>query len=237
MPVRVLTDACVYIGAYDYTGQSNTAQLNATGANLDKTTFRSGGWNEGAMGLKTVDFQVAGFWPPDASSAGFDQIGSANEVHTLASSETEGEPCDMWQGVRYNPQLFGDVGVLAPYSVSSYGDDGLGVVRGALLKEMATVSATGATGTAVQLGAVAAGQYLYATFHVFTAATTITAVLESDNASNFPTAATQITFGPYTTTGGRWGVRVAGPITDDWYRFRITTITGSFVIAGAAGIR
>ena len=102
---------------------------------------------------------------------------------------------------------------------------------------MATVSATGATGTGVQVGTVAAGQYLYASFHVFTAGTTITAVLESDNASNFATAATQMTFGPYTTTGGRWGVRVAGPITDDYYRFRITTITGSFVIAGAAGIR
>lgn len=237
MPVRVLTDAFVYIGAYDYTGQSNTVQLGSEAVNLDKTTFRSGGWNEGAMGLKSVDFSVAGFWPPDASSEGFDQVGSANEVHTVGSSETEGEPCDLWQGVRYNPQLFAPVGDLAPFSVSSYGDDGIGVVRGMLFKEMATVNGTGATGTAIQLGAAAAGQYLYATFHVFTAATTITAVLESDNASNFPSATTQITFGPYTTTGGRWGARVAGPITDDWFRFRITAVTGSFVIAGAAGIR
>lgn len=237
MPVRVLTDACVYIGAYDYTGQTNQAKIASEGVNLDKTTFRSGGWNEGTIGLKSVDFQVSGFWPPDANSGGFDQIGAANEVHTVAMSETEGEPAEMWQGVRYNPQIGAAVGDLAPFSVSSYGDDGIGVVRGALLKEMATVSGTGATGTGVQLGAVAAGQYLYATFHVFTAGTTITAVLESDNASNFPTATTQITFGPYTTTGGRWGVRVAGPVTDDWYRFRITAITGSFIIAGAAGIR
>jgi hypothetical protein len=237
MPVRVLTDACVYIGAYDYTGQTNQAKISAEGVNLDKTTFRSGGWTEGTIGLKSVDFQVSGFWPPDATSAGFDQIGSANEVHPVATSETEGEPAEIWQAVRYNPQLFGGVGELAPYSVSSYGDDGIGVVRGFLLKEMATVSATGATGTALQLGAVAAGQYLYASFHVFTAGTTITAVLESDNASNFLSATTQITFGPYTTTGGRWGVRVAGPVTDDWYRLRITTITGSFVIACAAGIR
>lgn len=237
MPVRVLTDAFIYIGAYDYTGQSNQATITADGVNLDKTTFRSGGWNEGTIGLKSVDFQVSGFWPPDATSAGFDQIGSANEVHTVGSSETEGDPCDMWQGVRYNPQLFGEVGTLAPFSVNSYGDDGIGMVRGVLLKEMATVSATGATGTANQLGAVAAGQYLYATFHVFTAGTTITAVLESDADNTFGSATTQITFGPYTTTGGRWGVRVAGPITDEWYRLRVTTVTGSFVIACAAGIR
>lgn len=237
MPVRVLTDACVYIGAYDYTGQTNQAKISADAVNLDKTTFRSGGWNEGQMGLKSVDFQVAGFWPPDATSAGFDQIGSANEVHTVAMSETEGEPCEMWQGVRYNPQIGAAVGDLAPFSVSSYGDDGVGVVRGFLLKEMATVSATGATGTSNQIGAVSAGQYLYATFHVFTAGTTITAVLESDSDNTFGSATTQITFGPYTTTGGRWGVRVPGPITDTWYRLRITTITGSFVIAGAAGIR
>jgi hypothetical protein len=237
MPVRVLTDAFVYIGAYDYTGQTNEAQITAEAVNLDKTTFRSGGWNEGTMGLKSVDFNVSGFWPPDTTSAGFDQIGETNEVHTVGTSETEGDPCEMWQGVRYNPQIGAPVGDLAPFSVNSYGTDGVGVVRGFLLKEMATVSAIGATGTALELGAVAAGQYLYASFHVFTAGTTITAVLESDADNTFGSATTQITFGPYTTTGGRWGTRVAGPVTDTWYRLRVTSVTGSFVIACAAGIR
>jgi hypothetical protein len=111
------------------------------------------------------------------------------------------------------------------------------MVRGFLLKGMATVSAAGATGTALQLGAVSAGQYLYASFHVFTAGTTITGVVESDADNTFGSATTQITFGPYTTVGGRWGVRVAGPVTDTWYRLRLTTCTGSFVIACAAGIQ
>ena len=133
MPVRVLTDAFVYMGAYDYTGQTNQAQLNVSAVNLDKTTFRSAGWNEGAMGLKSTDFQVSGFWPTDSSSAGFDQIGSENETHTIGESETEAEPCEMWQGVRYNPQIGAAVGDLAPFSVSSYGTDGVGVVRGFLL--------------------------------------------------------------------------------------------------------
>lgn len=237
MPVRVLTNAFAYIGAYDYTGQSNQAALSCEATNLNATNFRSGGWTEGRMGLKTSTLNLQGFWPNDASSAGFDQISDASEVHTVGSLETEGEPCDLWQAGRYNPQLFGGVGELAPFTVTSQGMDGLGMVRGFLLKEMATVSATGATGTAIELGAVAAGQYLYASFHVFTAATTITAVLESDVDNTFGSATTQVTFGPYTTVGGRWGVRVAGPVTDTWYRLRISSITGSFVIACAAGIQ
>jgi hypothetical protein len=37
--------------------------------------------------------------------------------------------------------------------------------------------------------------------------------------------------------GGTWGTRVAGPITDPWYRLRVTAITGTHTIACVAGIR
>jgi hypothetical protein len=113
----------------------------------------------------------------------------------------------------------------------------VGGVRGRVMKTKAVVSATGATGTAQQLGAVASGQYLYAAFHEFVAGTTITGVLESNVDNTFGSPTTRITFGPITTQGGTWGTRVAGPITDTWYRLRITAITGSHTIACVAGIK
>jgi hypothetical protein len=46
-----------------------------------------------------------------------------------------------------------------------------------------------------------------------------------------------MTFGPITTVGGTWGTRVAGAITDTWWRLRVTAITGTFQIACAAGFK
>jgi hypothetical protein len=92
-------------------------------------------------------------------------------------------------------------------------------------------------GTGYQLGAVAATQYLYGALHIFTAGTTITVVLESDDNAGFSSATTRATLGPLTTTGGTWATRVAGAITDDYYRFRVTAITGTFSVAGSAGIK
>jgi hypothetical protein len=37
--------------------------------------------------------------------------------------------------------------------------------------------------------------------------------------------------------GGYWATRVAGPITDPWYRLRVTAITGTATIAAIVGIR
>lgn len=238
MPVKVLTDAFVYVDGYDFTGDSNQVRLSCEATAQDVTTMRSGGWNESVMGLKSSQFDASGFWSSDADAQLFPNLGTANLAHTVGPAEEEGGRCDIWLAGNYTVPLFGvDVGGVAPYTIGTKGTDGVGVVSARLIKEKATVSATGATGAEVQLGAVSATQFLYATFHIFTAGTTITAVLESDADDTFGSATTRITFGPLTTAGGTYATRVAGPVTDDWYRLNVTTCTGSFVIACAAGIQ
>jgi hypothetical protein len=237
MPVKVLTDAFVYVDLYDFTGDSNTARISCEARVENITNFRSAGWTENTMTLKSSTLDASGFWSQGVDAVYFPNLGT-QYVHTVGPSEEEGGRCQIWQAANFTGPLFGpEVGGVAPYAIASQGTDGVGIVSAKLIKEMATVSATGATGAEVQLGAVSATQYLYASFHVFTAGTTITAVLESDSDDTFGSATTRITFGPYTTTGARWATRVAGPITDTWYRLNVTTCTGSFVIACAAGIQ
>jgi hypothetical protein len=240
MAVFSLTDCFVHVAGYDFTTDSNNAVLSGDAAALDKTTFGSGGWQELATGLKSTQFQMGGFWQSDTDQAvdpqAFAALG-ASKVVTFGPVETEGQPAYMFQALGSQYVLGGQVGDLAPFTLQAQGSDGQGVVRGALLKSRGTVSATGAIGTGVQLGAVSATQYLYATFHVFSSGTTLTAVLESDDNAGFTSATTRATIGPLTTTGGTWITRVAGAITDDYYRLRVTAITGSFIVAGAAGIK
>lgn len=234
-----------FVAGYDFTTDANSAALSMEAAALDATTFQApgstdDGWTKVAPGLKSSQFAMGGLWQSAADQAvdpqAFAALG-ASKVLTMAPSGVEGDVAYLWQAMGTSYQLGGQVGDLAPFQLQASGSDGSGVVRGALLKARGTVSATGATGTAVELGAVGADQYLYASLHVFSAGTTITVVLESDEDGDFNSATTRATFSGVTTTGGTWATRVAGSITDTYYRFRVSAITGSFIVAGAAGIR
>lgn len=237
-----LTNAFIYVHSHDFTGDSNELQVPMEVASLDKTNFRSGGWTELHPGLKKVEPQVKGNWGAGADSVdalSFADLGVANRVWTVGPAETEGEVAYLLRAgnLSYVP-LEGAVGDLARFTLSGHGTDGVGVARGRLIKKLGSVNATGALGTAQQLGAVGSTQSLYATFHVFgTPGTSITILVESDDNSGFTSATTRATIGALTAAGGTWVTPVAGPITDDWWRLRVSAITGTFTVAGALAIQ
>lgn len=238
-----LTNAFVYMAGHDFTADTNEVTVTCAGDAKDATNFRSGGWKEFRMGLKQTDFNMKGFWQSATADAVdpelFNNLGVGQRVTTVAADETEGQPALIIQEMPATYTLFPDgIGEMAGFTLQGANSDKYGVVRGTLLKEYGVVSATGATGTGVQVGAVSSTKYLYATFHVFgTPGTTITAVIESAAANTFVGATTRITFGPITTAGGTFATPVLGPITDTWWRVRITAITGTFTIASAIGIQ
>lgn len=243
MSTIALLNAFSYVDAHDFTGDTNQISLNMEAAALDKTTFRSSGWTELVGGLKTSTFDQSGYWQagtdqvdPDA----FTNLATRNRVHTMGPVETEQNTAYMWQAGHFSYQLLGTLGELAPFTLQSQGTDGVGVLRGQLAKELGNVSATGATGSAVNLGAGSAGDFLYMAFHVFSAGTTISAKIQSDNAEAFSSPADVVgaTVGPITTTGGTWMTRVdASAISDTWFRLNVTAITGTFSIAAAMAIQ
>lgn len=248
MAEQAVINAFAYLGGHDFTGDINQWSMDGGAEAKVKTTFGSaklnGGRNEYKMGLKTTALAMSGF--TDMSATGQDvelftaYSARTARVVTIGNDEVEGSPCCMAQQLTgsYTPGGGGAVGELSAFSWNGFGSDSAGGVRGVLLKETGTVSATGATGTGVQIGAVSATQYLYATLHLLgTAGTTITVVLESDDNAGFTSATTRITFGPLTAVGGTWATPVAGSITDTYWRFRVTAITGTWTVAGAAGIQ
>lgn len=240
MTTFALTDATTYIGSYDMTGDGNEISLEMDVEELDSTVFGGGGYRGRKGGLKTVSLDYNGFYQAGSGTiddATFPNLGSAGQITTITPQGAEGGTAYMLQTGRFKYELFGEVGILTPFSLGMMHTDPIGIVRGQLTKAKGNVSATGATGTALTLPAVGATEYLYATFHVFSAGTTITAVVESDDSGAFGSATTQISFTGVTSAGGTWGTRVAGPITDTSYRLRVTAITGTFQIACAVGVR
>lgn len=240
MPLVSLTDAYCYCAGYDFTTDTNSATLNTDVAQLDATTFGSGGWQELAGGLKTSALSWAGFWQAAATgdqavdNQAFASLGTS-QVYTFGAVETENQPAYMLNAMKSQYVLGGTVGDLAPFSLAANAATPDGTIRGRLAKARGTVSAVGQLGTELNLGALTSSQFLYATFHVFSPGTTITVALQSDDSSAFTTPTVQATIGPLTTSGGTWVPRIAGPLTDTWYRFVVTAITGSFTVAGAIG--
>ena len=234
-----------WVAGYDLGPDLTDMSLPIEAEELDDTRFGMTGRSRRA-GLETVSAAVGGLLQLGSGLVEetlWSGLSDARQLVTLTSDGTVGQVAYFFQGrsFKFTP-ISGAVGTLAPFTLDIQGVRGnatlsAGAVRGRVLAAKASVSATGVLGSSYQLGALSASQYLYAGLHVFTAGTTVTVVLESAPASNFASATTRVTFGPLTTTGGTWATRVAGAVTDTWWRLRVTAITGTFSLAGVAGIK
>lgn len=244
MGVYALTNATIYGAGYDFTADSNKVALNVEVEELDSTTFVTGtgpGYRSRIGGLRSVELAVDGLWQSAISAAPdpqlFPNLATVDQAWTVSPDGQAGSVAYLAQLGEFSYHAFGQVGDLTPFTVDTMGTNGVGVVRGQITKAKGVVSATGALGSGPQLGAVGSSQYLYGVVHIFSAGTTITIVLESDDNSGFSSATTVQTIGPLTAAGGTWVTRTAGSLTDDYYRYRITAITGSFTLAASIGIQ
>ena len=241
MTTFVMTDVTTYVGGYDFTTDLNKVTVKAEVDDLDATTFGGGGYKARLGGLRDVMADLGGFWQSAISAAVdpqiFSELGTADRPVTVMPTPTEASVAYMFLGAKFSYEMFGQVGEITPFSLSMKGTNTYGLVRGQLAKARGNVSATGAAGSVLSLGAVGAGQYLYAALHVFSAGTTITVQVQSDDSGAMSSPTTRGTIGPVTTAGGTWLVRVAGPITDTFWRLNVSAITGTFNVAGAIGIQ
>lgn len=244
MASTILKNQRIWCGGYDMTTDLNRAGLDLSHDEQDDTRFQpigSGGARARVCGLEDVSLSLGGFYASGAVSVDANAFagwsGGLEEPLSLPFDGAEGNSAYILRGGKFKYSLGGQVGANTPISLDVKGTNGeTAVARGLVTKTAGVVNATGATGTGVQLGAVSASQYLYCALHVFAAGTTITAVIESAATNAFGANTTRLTFGPITTVGATM-LRVAGPITDTWYRLRVTAITGSFTIAAVPAIK
>jgi hypothetical protein len=211
----------------------NKASLKSSAAELDTTTFGQT-YHTRLGGLRSAAVAWDGFWTSVPDAAQFAQLGTAGQAATICPQGAEGNIAYLFQADQFTYDQFGKVGDAAPFSATLAQSDGkTGLIRGQLGALNRVVSATGQVGSILTMTSVGATQFLYATFHVLVAATTITIQVQSAPAANFAAPTTQATIGPLTVTGGTFMTRVAGPITDTFWRFNCSAQTGSFTVSGA----
>jgi hypothetical protein len=237
------TNITTWLGGYDLTGDLNQTSLNLATDPQMCTPYGSTAQKRVA-GLRDVEAQVDGYWQSDTDAvdpAVFDGLTTLQAV-THTPTGTELDVAWFYQTKTFTYQMFGQVGEVVPFSVSAQGVRGngtlsVGAVRGRLLAAKGDISATGATGSGYQIGAVASGQYLYAVVHCFAIGTSFTLQIQSDDNSGFTSPTTRMTLGSVTAVGGTWGTRVAGPVTDDWWRVNVSAVTGTSTVAVAVGVK
>lgn len=231
----VLTDATVFAGAIDLTTNLNKVTVASSTDEVDATTFGAGGWRKRLGGLKSADIQHEGFVDyPDPDATLFADF-SQQRVFTVAPTGADGDVAYFCNATRfgYTP-MDANIGEMAKFSGDVMSSDRYGLIRGRLL--LPKQSVTGAhNGTGVQIGAVGSAQKLYVAVHVFTAGTTADVIVESDDNSGFTSATTRAT-ATVSAVGGTFVTPVAGAITDDYWRVRTASVTGTFSIAAAVGI-
>lgn len=248
MGTYAATKHATWFSGYDMTGDSNSTTLAIELEALENTVFTSNPvpGRRRAAGLEDVQGGVEGFWdsgPGTIDPTAFSALDGATQAITQSVSGAAGDVAYLYQSRVFSYQTFlTAIGQMAPFALSMQGTKGngtnsVGAVRGRVLKAKGTVSATGATGSVVQVGAVGSGQYLYAAVHVFSAPTTVTLQIQSDDNAGMTSPTTRMTVGPITAVGGTWATRVAGPITDDFWRVNVSAITGTSQIAVAIGIK
>jgi hypothetical protein len=241
-----LANTC-WVGAYDLGTDLRSMSMPISYDELVDTRYAMTGQSRVA-GLETVAGAVAGY----------NQLGAGLVEETISAQFTAGsvQPVTMspdglagsvgWMWLAKHFKLTttdGPVGSLAPFSVAMSsaraggGIAAVGAVRGRVLKPKGTISATGATGSVVQVGAVPSGAYLYAVVHTFAIGTSFTLQVQSDDNNGMSSPTTRATIGSITSAGGTWMTRVAGPITDDYWRINVSAVTGTSTIAVAIGIK
>lgn len=228
MATKVFTDGRLYAGAYNLSGQTNQVTMEIEADELDVSSIQDA-WDATVLGRKRATLAVNGWW---ASGAGlpdnlFTLLGTSGVVCTVLPSGTDGEIGYAVQAlpVKYSPGP-GEAGGVIPFSVEAKGNVGRAIKGTVLHDDSAAVTTTG-NGTGRQLGAVAAGQRVYASLHVFDVsggAPTLDVTLESDTAG-FASPSTRITFAQATAATSEWK-EVAGAITDDWWRV-VHTVGGT----------
>lgn len=234
MSKLVLLDTRVFVAGADFSGSENKIELEEEAEVKAVTNFRSGGAEENLAGIAKVNIAAAGQWEAgdagkvdDAIWAGRRRAEPWSVGPTGASDLAPGNLMWLTSAIREKATIWGGVGEVAGWDATAKGTWPL--VRGQSAHASGVPRTATGSGSSLQLGAVAADQHLYANLHVVsvagTSTPTITAKVQSDNATGFPSATDRGSFAAKTAIGGE-SIRVAGPVTDDWWRVS-WTITGS----------
>lgn len=234
----------LFTGSADLTTVNNKVDVKAEAERQDATAFTPSGvvWKETLTGLRMTEISAEGQWEAGdlgkVDNVSWADLGSVTPWTICPAGASVSDLAYLTGLLRGEYQLGGSLGEVAPWTAG--GDGTYPLIRGVVGHPPGTARTATGTGTSIQLGAVASGQALYAGLHVLSVSGTtpsLTARIESDNATGFPSAVTAGTFTAATALTSQF-LRIPGPITDDWFRvaWTISGTTPSFLFLVSLGI-
>lgn len=241
MSHQVIRNARLWLAEYELGGHVNVAALAYGAEALDDTVLRDSS-RARLGGLKTVALQMEGFMEagvgmPDTGLEANISVADIPASLCPIVGAAEGDRAFTFRAHLGEYQFGGAIGVNAPFSAGAEAGQGP-LVRG-ILGHHDTRTASG-NGSGYELGALSAAQRLYAALHVLEVdgtTPTLDVKIQSDSASNFPSATDRITFAQKTAVGSAWG-SVLGAVADTFWRvnFTIGGTTPSFRFVVVMGI-
>jgi len=231
MAKNPITNATIWYGGVDLSGDTNEVTLSADVEALLCTNFASAGWDESTGGLKSAEAALKVFLSDQIEPDNI--LDSVQDVPLTVTLNRPAAVGDLAWGMdvlraQYVRRM--QVGQLYGGDIN-FANHNSPLLRGEILEfqDDATASGDGGTGTQF-VGGVSATQRLYAFLHVTVLTGTLTSAdfkIVSDSANTFAaTPEDQITFTQLTSTGEAYeiGTSVAGPITDEYYRAEWTFV-------------
>lgn len=224
MATQVISNAKLWLGKYDVSGDINALAMRY-GADMQDATTIGDTSRVRRAGLKSFGLQLDGFVNlgtgllDDAANGLVGATDTPVVIGPLTGADGELAYASLLEVASYAPGA--KVGDMYAFSVSGEGSGDL--IRGTLMHQ-ATRTATG-TGTIRQLGAVSATQKLYAGLIVTSAAGTTPALdvtVQSAASAGFGTPSTRMTFSTANAAGAQWASPVAGAITHQYWRVSYT---------------
>ncbi|HCA86375.1 MAG TPA: hypothetical protein DEQ61_13245 [Streptomyces sp.] len=240
----VLTNVRLFTGGADLTGASSKIEISSEIEDKDVTNYASNGWAEVLGGLASAEFSGEGQWeagdPGLVDDVSWSELGGVGPWTIGPDGAAVGNLSYFTKALRADYTLGEAVGEVAPWTGTAKSSWPL--VRGQIAHPPGTTRTATGTGTALDLGAVAAGKRLYASLHVLSVAGTtpsITASIESDDASDFLSPTTRLTFAAASAVGGQILRTDGTAITDTWWRvaWTISGTSPSFFFVSSLGIR
>lgn len=245
MAKTILTNVRCFAVGVDLTGNSNKIELTSEVESKDATNYGSNGWNEVLGGLASAELSAEGQWEAgDATKVddgSWAQLGGIGPWSVSANNAaTVGGLAYFTNALRADYKLGDAVGEIAPWTGTAKSSWPL--VRGQFGHPPGTARTASGTGTALQVGAVAAGKRMYAALHVLSVAGTtpsLTARVESSVDNTFGSPTTRLTFTAASAVGGQILRTDGTAITDTWWRiaWTISGTTPSFMFAASLGIQ
>lgn len=230
----LFTNCGIFLGGYDLTGHSNAVSMQLDKEIRDRSVFGSAARIKGT-GLESATVAAAGFYDAtldyERTYYGTDVPVSLFIPATGGAAVAAGDNAVFFKALEAGFTRGAPFGNDAMFNFTAQGDQsgypvGLGYVLNPGLVPVTADNTPAAS--IVNIGAVAAGQYLYAVLHVteVSADDSIVVTIESDALETFLSPTTQITFASKAAIGSEMAVRVAGPITDAWWR-AYANVTGA----------